>query len=155
MKINKKNQTLLAVSLLALAGNASAHDQSGDLGNAASATDYYVVTCSNDGSGAPYQLYFDLTDLTKNSAPVVSAQVTKDLMAATTSDLVDTDTAAGPAIILRGGAAAPGKGSGPGNYFVTIDKSKAGLEKYHFTFHCQTQNGDHTGTDITTLQKSH
>jgi len=168
MTNNTKKQILLAVALLAAAGYASAHDQFGSLGLSASATDYYVVNCFDDGSGPAYQMYYDLTDLTPYKSPVptiptlsvLSGQVTKDLMALTTSDLVVGDGNPGPSITVMGGAAAPGQGSGPGNYFITVDKSKAtlasavnkGIQSYHFTYHCQTKQSVHTGTEITQLQ---
>ena len=168
MTNNTKKQIILAASLLAAAGYATAHDQFGSLGISATATDYYVVACSDDGAGPPYQMYYDLADLTPYKSPVptiptlsvLSGQVTKDLMALTTSDLVVGDGNPGPSITVMGGAAASGQGSGSGNYFITVTKSKAtlasavnkGIQQYHFTYHCQTKQAVHTGTEITQLQ---
>ena len=50
-------RTLPALAgFVALAGGALAHTQDGSLGDPAAATDYYQVSCSDDGSGVPASL---------------------------------------------------------------------------------------------------
>jgi hypothetical protein len=127
---------------LAHALAAQAHDQSGGLGAAASATDLYQVTCSNDGSGAPTSLRVQVRDLAPVAAPTLSVQVHANGLLANSSDPVDADASASasPAISVNGGE---------GPYDVLVDKSAAGSETYTLTFHCQTGpdgGGVHTGT---------
>lgn len=140
----------LALVLLALvlggASVASAHTQSGSLGSDASATDFYQVTCSDDGSGAPASLAVQVLDASPVAAPIVSVQVQKGLLLTNSSDPVDGDTAASPLVSVNGGA---------GVYDVLIDKSAAGAETYTLTYHCMTGadgTGSHTGTSITVRQ---
>ncbi len=135
-----------ALMLLGLARGVSAHTQSGALGDAASATDYYQVTCSNDGTGAPASLSMQVQDAAPPAAPLVSVQVRKALVIANTTDPADGDAGLSPIVHVNGGA---------GVYDVLVDKSGAGAETYTLTFHCMTGpngTGTHTGTGIVTLQ---
>ncbi|GAB6140752.1 hypothetical protein JCM14076_14810 [Methylosoma difficile] len=142
MNMTLKN-TLLAASLLTVAGFASAHDQAGSLGSGIGATDYYVVTCDDDGSGTPARLAVSIIDQAPVVAPVISVQVVKDLLAANATDQVDGDATPSPTITVA---------AGPGDYFVIVDKTKAGAETYNMTYHCTTNTGIHTGTSIFMLQ---
>lgn len=142
MNMTLKN-TLLAAALFTVAGVASAHDQAGSLGSAIGSTDYYVVTCDNDGSGAPAKLSVSIIDQAPVVAPAISVQVVKDLLAANATDQVDGDTTPSPTVSVA---------AGPGDYFVIVDKTKAGAETYNMTYHCQTSAGVHTGTSIFMLQ---
>jgi hypothetical protein len=141
---------LLAWLALALvlggASLASAHEQSGSLGAAASASDAYQVTCSNDGSGAPASLAIEILDAAPSAAPLVSAQLQRGDDLVSTTDPTDADASFGPAISVNGGA---------GAYLVLVDKSAAGAETYTLEYHCFTGangTGAHTGTALTTLQ---
>jgi hypothetical protein len=143
MKSHLLQKTLLLVSMLTAGNAVLAHELSGALGSAASATDSYQVHCYDDGNGAADHLYFHIKDLLPNAAPVVSAQVTMGRLAASTTDAVDGDAAYSPAINVKGG--------NNSYYFVTVDKTKLGAENYSFEYHCMTATGSHTGTDILPL----
>jgi len=134
--------TLLAV--VAYAGGASAHEQSGALGKAASATDYYQVTCSDDGNGPADHLFVQIKDLAPVAKPMVSILVVNGLQAKTSTDPIDGDATGSPGLNIKGGTTA--------TYYVLVSKTAAGAENYFFDYHCLTANGDHTGTDIYPFQ---
>ena len=172
----KKSQKIITASLLIAAGYAgvvSAHNQTGSVGMAASAasaasgaaaTDVYQVTCSNDGSGAPAQLFAQVADLAPVLATLVSVQIVHPLDGASTvlsEDPVDGDTATvsttgasttgwSPGVTLKGGAAANAQ-----IYLINVNKqytastvaAQKGPELYNPQLHCQTATGVHTGTN--------
>lgn len=122
----------------------SAHDQTGALGKAISATDVYQVHCYDDGNGKASYLSFQIQDALPVAAPIISAQVTLGAsVAANTTDAIDGDAAYSPALNLKGG--------NESFYLVTVDKTKAGTENYTFQYHCMTATNVHTGTDILQL----
>ncbi len=131
------------LSVLGYAGSASAHDQSGTLGVAATATDYYQVSCYDDGNGSAQKLAVQIKDAAPVAAPIVSIQVVKGRKASNSTDAVDGNAAYSPLLNITGG---------DGDYNVTVSKTAAGAETYTFQFHCVTSGGDHTGTDIAVLQ---
>ncbi len=138
------NKALAAVSVFAaLTGNASAHDQGGTLGKKASSTNFYQVTCSDDGNGPADHLYIQVKDELPKAKPLVSALVVTGLVAQNTTDLVDGDALASPALNIKGG-----NGSGTIDYYVIITKTAAGVETYTLDYHCMTSGNVHTGTDI-------
>jgi hypothetical protein len=138
----------LALIALAIgqAGSAAAHTQAGSLGDAAAATDYYDVTCSDDGNGAPASIILQVTDTVADGLPLVSAQVHKGSLLTNTTDPADSDSTPSPLVFLNGG---------PGVYEVLVDKTGSGAETYTLSFHCQTGpngTGVHTGTSISLRQ---
>jgi hypothetical protein len=141
---------LLGLVLLALAlGGASvaaAHTQNGSLGADASATDFYQVNCSDDGSGTPGSLVLEVLDAAPVAAPLVSVQIRKGSLLTNTTDAVDGDSSWSPLVFLNGGG---------GVYDVLVDKSGAGAESYSLDYHCVTGangGGVHTGTSIQVRQ---
>jgi hypothetical protein len=148
VKRSVRRSAWLAALLVALglpdAGRA--HTQSGSLGDPAAATDFYQVTCSDDGSGTPASLTLQILDAAAGSAPLVSAQAQRGELAANTTDPADGDASPSPLVSVNGGG---------GVYDVLVYKSGSGAESYTFTFHCTTGpdgGGLHTGTAITTRQ---
>jgi hypothetical protein len=139
--------TAVCALLACLAGSATAHEQTGSLGADAAATDYYEVTCSDDGSGPPASLIVQVTDTGANGDPLVSVQAHKGSQFANTTDPADDDdTTPSPLVFVNGTA---------GVYEVLVDKSDAGAETYRLSFHCQTGangGGVHTGTSIAIRQ---
>lgn len=134
----------LALVLAVPAGPAAALSRNGTLAQAASDTDFYQVSCSDDGSGAPQSLVAQVLDLAPVAAPIVSVQAQKasPAIATSTSDAVDGDAGASPATFLNGGA---------GTYDVFVDKSAAGAEGYTLTVQCTTAvdgGGVPTGTTL-------
>jgi hypothetical protein len=135
---------LLFFALILLAGGAAAaHTQNGALGEPARATDFYQVTCSDDGVGAPDSLVVQLRDTTPAAPTLVSVQVRRGALLSNTTDPVGGDAAASPEIHVPGGA---------GVYDVLVDKSGPGARSYVLMFHCVTGTGNHTGTSLTTRQ---
>lgn len=116
-----------------------AHSQGGTLGTSASATDYYTVTCSDDGSGPPAALVAQVQDLAPvNAAALVSVTVNKgNATVHSTDNGTDGDAVASPLVSVSGGA---------GVYNVYVAKSNTGAETYTLTAHCNTAGGVHTGT---------
>lgn len=143
-----KKSILSAGFLLAFGqtGVLYAHTQNGSLGAAATATDYYQVTCSNDGNGPPASLKAQVRDSTPVAVPIVSVRVTKGAVSRSASDPVDGDVGYSPWVTVAGGA---------GVYNVYTSKSKSGAEIYTLSFHCMTGatgGGVHTGTRIVIKQ---
>lgn len=144
---NKFFQTLMAATLATAAGQALAHSAGAVLdaaGNNASATDMAQVICYDDGNGTPHHLYTQIQDL---SPPVpglyLSTQIYTDTQMANATDPVSGDTSPSPVAAVAGGE---------GPYYVVISKTAAGARTFDFTYHCQTANDTHTGTDISVLQ---
>lgn len=124
-----------------------AHTQAGSLGSGASATDYYQVLCSDDGTGPPASLSIQVLDSAPAAAPLVSVQARNGSALASATDPTDADANASPLIHVNAGAGTV--------YDVLVDKSGAGVENYVLTFHCVTGpngTGLHTGTDVVTRQ---
>lgn len=124
-----------------------ADTQTGALGIAASATDYYQVFCSNDGAGVPASLSVQIQDSPPVAAPIVSAQVRVGSLLLNATDPVDGDGLASAFVHANGGSAT--------TYDVLVDKTAAGAENYVLTFHCMTGldgTGLHTGTAILVRQ---
>jgi hypothetical protein len=151
----------LLLMLAAPAGPALAHTQTGSLGAGAAATDYYQVSCSDDGSGPAASLIAQVTgqSMSGPSAPimrhlpapvstaVVSVLIHKGNNAITSSDASSGDAAASPLVYLNGG---------DGVYDVFVNKIASGLVNYTLTFHCVTGlngGGIHTGSDIVFKQR--
>ena len=141
--IKKALLTASVLSLLGYVGSASAHDQAGALGAAAAATEYYKVTCYDDGAGPTASLSLQVIDLAPVAAPLVSVQVLKGILVKNTTDAVDGNAAYSPALSLAGGN---------GAYSVIVDKTAIGAETYSLQYHCLTSAGAHTGSLIAPLQ---
>ncbi len=126
---------------------AQADTIAGTLGDGAAASDYYEVTCSNDGSGTPASFSAQISDEVPSAAPVVSVQVRRVAAgvynARNATDPTDADALPSPAALVNSGA---------GTYDVFVDKTSAGEEDYLLTYLCTTAangGGVRTGTEIT------
>lgn len=143
-------QKVLVALLLATAGHidhAWAHTADAILdppGTNAGATDLAQVNCYDDGSGPPHHLFVQIKD---NSPPApnmsVSIQTFKDGQMANTTDTVSGDATAGDATTLVGNN---------GFYYLSVSKTNVGTRSFTATYHCQTANNTHTGTDIVVFQ---
>lgn len=137
MKAMIAGASYLAGSMLA--GVASAHDQLGQLGKKASATDVWEIECS----GGTQYLAVQIKDGPPNKAPKVSVQLVKDRLAVNTTDPRDADADYSPEVRLYGG---------DGTYTALIDKSGAQPENYFLEYHCEGAGGAHTGTSAVQYQ---
>src|SRR4249920_2991968 len=84
------------------AGRVLAHTQNGSLGSAATATDYYVVSCSDDGSGPPGSLIVQVSNASAG-APIVAVVANKGTLATNSSDPINADVDFGPLTWVNGG----------------------------------------------------
>ena len=137
----KSARSLPALLLLLLWTGAHAHTQDGSLGDAAAATDYYQVTCNDDGTGPPASLVAEVQHRGPSASPV-SVVVHRGTAATTTVDTVPGDVTPSPNVFVNGG---------DGVYNVFVSKAGTGAVNYTLSFHCMTgQNGGglHTGTLI-------
>jgi len=129
----------LPLLLTCLAAPALAHTQDGSLADPASATDYYQVTCSDDGTGPPASLVIQV--LNRGPGASVLAVAHRGIAATSAAD-ASGDAAASPLVSVNGG---------DGVYNVFLSKTASGALNYTLTFHCMTgQNGGglHTGSTI-------
>lgn len=101
-------------------------------------TDYYQVTCSDDGTGAPAYLLIAVRDNTAGTS-VLSATIQKGLLSRQTTDVTGANTTYSPMISLYGNA---------GIYNVIVSKNLYPTRNYDMQYHCMTANNLHTGTSI-------
>lgn len=140
-----KSKKLIMVSALFLGsvGIASAHDLLNQpIGATVGATDYFQVTCSNDGTGNAARLDIQVNDDTAG-ASLLSLQVQKGLIARNTTDPVGANGVFSPLVSVAGGN---------GVYNVIVDKTTAAARQYDILFHCITSGNLHTGTSISQKQ---
>jgi myo-inositol-hexaphosphate 3-phosphohydrolase len=145
-------QRLFWAALIALANPAAlrAHDMSGTLGPGSSASDYYQIECLDDGAGAGNATYLEIALLTKTkNSPVVSLQVStaEPLSLSNITDPINGDSS--PSRVVD--VANDQNGTANGSYYVSVNKTQAGVQSYHFTYHCMGEYG-HAGTQIGVLQ---
>lgn len=133
---------LLAALLAPFASIALAHTQDGSLGDAAAATDYYQVSCSDDGSGPPASMVAQVQNRGPNPASTVFVVAHRGTSATSTADATGGDVGASPLVFVNGG---------DGVYNVFVSKAGSGLLNYTLNYHCMTGadgGGLHTGTTI-------
>lgn len=122
-----------------------AHDiPNGILGPLSSASDYYEIVCFNyNNEGDADRLEVTLTSLIKNG-PVVSLQVKAENPVYITNI---TDSVGGDKMSSRVAVVAnDNNGTANGSYYITVNKAKAGIQKYKITFHCKSKTS-HAGTN--------
>jgi hypothetical protein len=148
--IIKSFMATVLLGIFAHSGMATAKSLNGALGNAAGATDFYRVTCSKNANGDTDNLKVSLLDLAPVAAPLTSVQVVKGIMAKNTTDAIDGDTLASPAISVNGGNGLANKGNGV--YDVRVNKTAAGIESYTLSYSCLTSTGKATAATIARVQ---
>lgn len=134
----------------ALAQASLAHDVTGiplpifPASKDAQATDMADVICGDDGHGPAGFLLVQVRD---DSPPVpglmVNAQVIKGNQAANVTDQVSGDAQYSEPIVLEGG---------DGVYRMLVNKTGPGPRVFSLIYHCMTQEGVHTGTEIVVRQ---
>lgn len=140
---------LLLAGWLGWAGSGIAHDVTGIPlpfvgGDTPQATDMAEVICGDDGHGPTGFLFAQVRD---DSEPVpnllVNLQVIKGNQAANTTDQIASDGQYSEPIVLAGG---------DGVYRMLVNKTGAGRRVFSVVWHCMTQDGVHTGTEIVVRQ---
>lgn len=129
----------VAAALCMAASAALAHTQNGSLGDAPHATDYYQVTCSDDGTGLPQSL---VVQVTHRSAVATSVLAHRAADAVNSTDANGADAAPSPLVFVNGG---------DGVYNVFVTKAGSGAVNYTLLYHCMTEangGGQHAGTTL-------
>ncbi len=139
--------TFFIFASLGITNTAAAHGGAailGEAGNNPNATGLAEVTCFDDGNGTPDNLLAEITD---RSAPIdgllINLQLYKGNKATSTTDPVSGDADHSPTVQLQGGA---------GVYRMLVNVTAAGSRAFEVTWHCQTSDGTHTGTNIVVRQ---
>ncbi|WP_150050132.1 MULTISPECIES: hypothetical protein [Methylomonas] len=140
-----ESRSFFSMLLLATSLPLNAHDKYGLLGPDATATDYYRVQCSNNGNGNAAKLEVAVKAL-KRKGPPLSLQVATEFPE-TIINLTDSNSKDKlPSRTVDVANDIDGKGNG--FYFLAVNKTKAGIQSYHFEYHCLTASDVHTGTEI-------
>lgn len=139
--MNKKlvKYLMSAASAAAFAGYgsiASAHTQTGSLGDDAGATDIYEVTCAT-GDTSNGRLEITVLNATASS-PLLSVLVERNGQSSAVTDAVSGDSDYSPLASVT---------AGDGGYTVTLTKAGTGSLNYSMEYHCKTGSGLHTGDD--------
>lgn len=152
MKTKFVKMLLTSALLSGFAGLASADILANQtLGATLGATDVFRMNCSNDGGGAPIQVYAHVKDKTAGTNALTATIVkgnTGGLMAAKSStDVTGADAVYGPGIRLAAGAPTTTY-----YYFVVVTKDTAAARSYDLEAHCEAAGNVHTGTSFTAVQ---
>lgn len=136
----KKIQRLVLVSIILLSPlTIHAHDEIGSLGEAASATNIYVIDCDSENTHVSFDMF---TNLPKSSPTdiVVSAELIGS---------ENTVTVSSPNHIRTPSADIQSVGM-----MVLVNKNKRGKANFTMQFHCMTASGYHdpAGTSIKPVQ---
>ena len=100
--------------------------------------------CFDDGNGPGDHLVIQIEDLSPPVAGLlVNMQAFKDNMMTNITDTVSMDGNPSATGILK---------AGNGIYFISVNKTDAGSRTFNVTWHCETSNNLHTGSEITVLQ---
>ncbi|MXS78092.1 hypothetical protein ABF87_09005 [Nitrosomonas sp. JL21] len=100
---------------------------------------YAQFSCFDDGNGLPDSLIIAIKDLSPPQQDLlVSAQIIGKSNAANTTDPISGDSENSPEIRVH-------EGSGP--YLVLVNKSGPGPREFSLTYHCETIDNRHTGTN--------
>lgn len=145
MKVFSIHQLFAGLLAFGMAQAASAHEDSGTLGPEPGATDYFTISCFDDGGGAPDHLFFELKAGPPATGPIVSAQiqVPDKQIASNVTDPINGDLGNSRQVKVTGGTSL---------YHVTVNKSGAGKATYFYVYHCEANGGVHTGTDSNSRQ---
>ena len=149
LKKNIFSIILVAASCFGYVGFGNAHTGGATMdpeGVSATFTGLAVVTCSSlDGIPTDY-LTASITD---HSSPVDGLLVNLQLlkidkgMAVSISDNASGDSGSSDSIVLRGGN---------GVYYMMVNKTDVGARAFEIDYHCMSDTGLHTETQIGVLQ---
>jgi hypothetical protein len=153
--MKKLTKALLAsAALLSVSSVVSAHDLLNQtIGATLGSTDVYRMNCTNDGGGAPVQVYARIKDKTAGTNALTVSIIKGNaggLMASKSSTDVtgsSTDATYSPAIRLAAGAPTTTY-----YYFIEVTKDTAVARTYDLQVHCEAAGNVHTGTSVTSVQ---
>lgn len=131
---------LLLVISLFCSFTANAHDKSGSLGESASATDIFAVSCGDN----THQVYFELLATLPNGSPSdlkVSVELLGGKNTITVTDESSVDNLKSRSVDIQSSS-----------LIVLINKNKAGKANFTIQYHCESASGDHTETEINQIQ---
>lgn len=129
---------------IGLVNSAAAHTAGGPIGFDASATDLAAVHCFNDGNGEPDNLTINIEDLSPpQPGLLMSMQVFKGDKMTNITDTISGDGKPSASVSLK---------AGKGTYFISVNKTGAGVRTFSATWHCNTSNNLHTGSEVDVLQ---
>jgi hypothetical protein len=134
------------LAALLISGKVIAHEATGSLGANARFVDYYQVTCSDDGSGAPASLLVQIRDNAPAAAPLLEVVVHKGIVARGVNAAAADPGVFSTPIAVNGTA---------GVFNVFVRKTGAAAENYTLSSHCMTGangTGLHTGTGVVLRQ---
>ncbi|OQW84040.1 MAG: hypothetical protein BVN30_04310 [Proteobacteria bacterium ST_bin16] len=113
-------------------------------GTVATFTGYALVTCFDDGNGPADNLTASVKDTSlPHENLLVNLQIIKGNRAISTTDPVSGDGSFSPEVRVHGGN---------GVYLLLVNKTSAGARSFLVSYHCITESGAHTGTDIVVQQ---
>lgn len=137
-------------------------DPTAILGNTAGGTDYYQITCADDGNLQTAGLIFQIASTTKGTEPRLSMTVYKETIGniagvnAWHTENVTDITPYDDTLVGMSGCNNPSNNSyspigafvgGNGVYHVIVSKDTNGGANYNMVYHCVTAQCQHTGTD--------
>lgn len=138
---------LFCMVVLSHASVSSAHDAGATMdpsGTVATFTGYALVTCFDDGNGPADNLTASVKDTSlPHENLLVNLQIIKGNRAISTTDPVSGDGSFSPEVRVHGGN---------GVYLLLVNKTSAGARSFLVSYHCITESGAHTGTDIVVQQ---
>lgn len=131
---------LLLVITLFNSFSVMAHDKSGSLGDSASATDIFTVSCGDN----THQVYFELYASLPKGSPAdlkVSAELLGGKNTITVTDQSSVDTLKSRGVYVE-----------TNSLIVLVNKNKSGKANFAMQYHCESALGDHTDTEINQIQ---
>jgi len=147
------SKTLLVSALFSGAVGVASADTllNQSLGATAGATDVFRMVCSDDGGGAPVQVYARVKDKTAGTnaltATIIKGNTAGAMAAKSSTDVTGADATYSPGIRLAAGAPTTTY-----YYFVVVTKDTAAARSYDLEAHCEAAGNIHTGTSIATAQ---
>ncbi len=131
---------LLLVIALFNSFSVMAHDKSGNLGDSASATDIFTVSCGEN----THQVYFELYASLPKGSPLdlkISAELLGGKNTITVTDQSSVDTLKSRGVYVE-----------TNSLIILVNKNQSGKANFAMQYHCESALGDHTDTEINQIQ---
>lgn len=133
------NTVILGLGMMA---NAHAHTYSGDLGQAAEATDRFQVNCGSKG----VELFASILDMSAKDNVILKVKVGKKPPLLESADADDGGNA--------NASAGMTKADGGGVYALEVGKDGVGKQHYQLIYHCQNKSHIHSATPALTAKQN-